>query len=377
MDFSFTDEQNELRELARKILGDFATNERLKDVESRQPIFDAELWRELGRSNLLGLAIEDGHGGSGFGWFELCLLLQEIGRSVAPVPVYASLVLGALPLSAFGSDAQKAEWLPKLATAEAIFTGALVELGSDDVTHIETTAEKRGDTFRLRGAKTLVPAAQLADRIIVPAQLGRDIGLFLVDPQAEGVTIETQTTVDRQPYAHVILEDAAGERLPETGDGTTALRWLADRATVGLCALQLGVGERALEMTAEYTRERVQFDRPIGSFQAVHQRAADAFINMEAIRLTFLEAALLLAEGEEGPHVENAIEIAKYWASEGGQFTAYACQHLHGGIGIDVDYSLHRYVLWSTQLEHSLGCASQQLQRLGARIADQGIGPTR
>ena len=107
MDFSFTDEQNELRELARKILGDFATNERLKDVESRQPIFDAELWRELGRSNLLGLAIEDGHGGSDFGWFELCLLLQEIGRSVAPVPVYASLVLGALPLSAFGTTLEE------------------------------------------------------------------------------------------------------------------------------------------------------------------------------------------------------------------------------------------------------------------------------
>ncbi|MFP6624163.1 MAG: acyl-CoA dehydrogenase family protein, partial [Myxococcota bacterium] len=132
-------------------------------------------------------------------------------------------------------------------------------------------------------------------------------------------------------------------------------------------------GERALEMTAEYARERFQFDRPIGSFQAVHQRAGDAYINMEAIRLTLLEAALFLAEGREGPAIDNAIQVAKYWASEGGQFTAYACQHLHGGIGIDVDYPLHRYFIWSTQLEHSLGCARDQLQRLGASIAELGI----
>ena len=107
MDFSFSDEQNELRELARKILGDLATNDRLKDVEASSPSFDEELWRELGRSNLLGLAIDDEHGGSGFGYFELCLLLQEIGRAVAPVPVYPTLVLAALPIAAFGSDAQK------------------------------------------------------------------------------------------------------------------------------------------------------------------------------------------------------------------------------------------------------------------------------
>jgi alkylation response protein AidB-like acyl-CoA dehydrogenase len=126
-------------------------------------------------------------------------------------------------------------------------------------------------------------------------------------------------------------------------------------------------------MTGAYAQERVQFDRPIGSFQAVHQRAADAFINMEAIRLTTLEAALFLAEERDGAAISNAVRVAKYWASEGGQFTAYACQHLHGGIGIDVDYPLHRYFIWSTQLEHSLGSARDQLQRLGATIAEHGI----
>jgi alkylation response protein AidB-like acyl-CoA dehydrogenase len=384
MDFSFSDEQNELRELARKILGDLATNERLKEIEGRETVFDADLWRELGRANLLGLAIDESHGGLGLGYFELCMLLQEIGRSVAPVPVYATALLGALPIAAFGSEAQKATWLPKVAAGEVILTGALLESGGADVTEVGASATAgTGDSFRLSGEKTLVPAAQLADCIVVPARVEGDIGLFLVDPRREGVVLEAQKTCDRQPYAQLSLDGATGERLPKTGTGSSALKWLADRATVGVCALQLGIGERALEMTAEYARERVQFDRPIGSFQAVHQRAADAFINMEAVRLTFLEAALLLSKNPGGDAVgtravdsravDNAVGVAKYWASEGGQFTAYACQHLHGGIGIDVDYPLHRYFIWSTQLEHSLGCASEQLQKLGARIAEHGI----
>lgn len=373
MDFSYTDEQNELRELARKILGDLATNDRLKDVESSTPVFDRQLWQELGRANLLGIAVPEAHGGSAFGYLELCLLLQEIGRAVAPVPVFATTLLGALPIARFGSEAQQAAWLPKVATGETILSGALVELGAAAPEDVSTRAERSGDGFALTGEKTLVPAGSLAERIVVPARTDEGIGLFLVDPKASGVTLEEQTTSDRQPHAHVTLDGAAGEALGPADRDATSLRWLVDRATIGLCAVQLGVGERALELTAEYARERVQFDRPIGSFQAVHQRAGDAFINMEAIRLSTLEAANFLAEEREGAAIDNAISVAKYWASEGGQFTAYACQHLHGGIGIDVDYPLHRYFIWSSQIEHSLGCARDQLQRLGARIAEHGI----
>ncbi len=134
--------------------------------------------------------------------------------------------------------------------------------------------------------------------------------------------------------------------------------------------MQLGVTERALEMTAEYSRERIQFDRPIGSFQAVHQRAADAYINVEAVRLCALEAAWRLSENL--PATEH-VAVAKFWAAEGGQFAAYACQHLHGGIGIDVDYPLHRYFTWAIQIEHELGSAKHQLDRLGQTIAAHGL----
>jgi len=189
---------------------------------------------------------------------------------------------------------------------------------------------------------------------------------------APGVKCEPQICSDRQPHVYLGLDgvEVAESDLLGGGDGRACLRWLVEHATAARCAMQLGVSERALEMTSEYGRERVQFDRPIGSFQAFHQRAADAFIMVEALRLSAWEAAWLLAT--ENP-AEEAVAVAKYWAAEGGQFTAYACQHLHGGIGVDVDYPLHRFFIWATRIEHELGSAPHQLEKLGARIAEKGL----
>ena len=150
------------------------------------------------------------------------------------------------------------------------------------------------------------------------------------------------------------------------GPGDGALAWLVERAMAARCAMQLGVCERALAMTGAYGRERIQFDRPIGSFQAFHQRAADAYIQVEAIRLTTWEAIWKL--DRELP-ARDAVHVAKFTAADGAAFASYACQHLHGGVGIDVDYPLHRYFKWAIQLEHELGSAKVQLERLGERIA--------
>jgi len=367
MDFSLTEEQSTVRELARKILEDLASNDRIRQVEAEEPVFDRDLWRELAKANLLGVAIGEKHGGNGLGFFTLCLLLEEIGRSVAPVPALATLALGALPLEQGAGDAAKQRWLPAVASGEAVLTAALQEAGSDDPTRPLTEAHSDGQGFRLSGEKILVPAAQLADAILVSARTSEGKGgLFLVDPDAKGLTLEHQQTTDRQPHARLRLDAVPLSADARIGDSAT-LAWLTDRATTALCAVQLGVSERALAMTAEYGVERVQFDRPIGSFQAVHQRAADAYILLEAMRLTTWDAAWRLEAGEAA---SGAVEVAKYWAAEGGQFVGYAAQHLHGGIGIDVDYPLHRYYLWAKQNELSLGSAPVQLERIGARLAE-------
>jgi alkylation response protein AidB-like acyl-CoA dehydrogenase len=142
--------------------------------------------------------------------------------------------------------------------------------------------------------------------------------------------------------------------------------WLALRAKAALCAVALGVADRAIRITAEYTTKREQFDRPIGSFQAVHQRAADAYIGIEAMRLASWQASSRIAAGEPA---DDAVAIAKYWAAEAGHFATYAAVHLHGGMGVDVDYPVHRYYLWARQIELTLGSAQRQLAELGAGLA--------
>ncbi len=374
MDFSFREDERAVAELAREILVDHATNERQKELEAAGAPFDAELWKALAQSNLLGTAIPEAHGGSELGFLALCLLLQEVGRAVAPVPVFPALVLGALPLTRFGSAAQQREWLPAIARGERIVTAALSEDASNDPAKPATTVRADGRGFRLTGTKILVPAALQAAWILVPATFpDGSLGLFYVEPDGEGVELEAQGSSDGQPHGRLTLRDARvapEDRLVGAQGGAEALRWIVERAVAARCMMQLGVTERALEMTAAYSRERVQFDRPIGSFQAVHQRAADAYIAVEAMRLCAHEAAWRLSEGKEAG---DPVAVAKFWAAEGGQFAAYACQHLHGGIGIDTDYPLHRYFTWATQLEHELGSAKHQLERIGRGIAAEGL----
>jgi alkylation response protein AidB-like acyl-CoA dehydrogenase len=374
MDFQIAEEDKTVAELAREILADRVDNELLKGMETEERKFDADLWRALAEANLLGVAIPEAHGGMELGFFALGLLMQEVGRSVAPVPVYGSLVLGALPLAEFGSEADKAEWLPKVAAGVAFLTAALIELDSSDPLRPSTRADKRDGGYRLSGEKTLVPGAEQADRILVAATADSgEIVLAWVDPSADGVRIEAQQASDRQPYAHLALDGVVigdDALLGGASGGAERLRWLVEHASAARCMMQLGVTERALEMTAEYGGERIQFERPIGSFQAFHQRAADAYIMIEAVRLSAWEAVWRLAHGLDA---RESVAVAKYWAAEGGQFAAYACQHLHGGIGIDTDYPLHRYFIWATQIEHELGAAPYQLEKLGAQIAEHGV----
>lgn len=372
MDFGFREEEQAVADLSRRILEDHATNERLKDLEARGVRVDDALWQDLAKANLLGTAVPEDHGGAGLGFLALCLLLQEVGRSVAPVPVFPALVLGALPLARFGSDAQKREWLPGIVNGERTLTAALVEAESSDPLAPATRAERGSGGVCLTGTKMVVPCGEQAARILVPAAVGEgEVGLFYVAPGGDGVMLAAEDTPDGLPHARLELSGApVVERLDAGRDGHEILRWLVERAITARCMMQLGVTERALEMTAAYGRERVQFDRPIGSFQAFHQRAADAYIQVEGIRLSAWEAAWRLSEDlPAGEHVA----VAKFFAAEGGQFASYACQHLHGGIGIDRDYPLHRYFTWAIQIEHELGSARRQLDRLGRAIAADGL----
>jgi alkylation response protein AidB-like acyl-CoA dehydrogenase len=373
MEFTFSDEQQEISGLARRILGDLVSHDRLKEIEADPEWFDRKVWDELAKAGLLGIALPDDVGGGGFGVFELCLVLEQIGRAVAPVPALPALVMGALPLAAFGTAEQRAALLPGVIAGDTILTAALVEPGNDEPSRPVVSAVADGGGWRLSGVKTCVPVVHLAARVLVPATTSDGVIVALVDPRATGVAARRQESTNHEPWFRLELDgvrvgaaDVVGA--PDTGAGIT--QWIAERTIVGQCAVMLGVAEQSLAMTAEYAKGRVQFERPIATFQAVGQRAADAYIDVEGIRLTMWQAAWQLAAGL--PAVRE-VAVAKFWAADAGQRVVHAAQHLHGGIGVDVDYPLHRYFLWAKALEAVLGGATHQLLRLGAAIAAEPV----
>lgn len=373
MDFNFSENQIMVRDLARGILDKEMTPERVKAVTAQPDWCDRELWSTFAEAGLLSLAVPEDLGGMGFGIAEACVFLQEIGRVVAPAPVLPTLVLGGLAIAQFGSDAQKKQWLEPMAAGKAMLTGALVDAGSADPGKPATTARQDGSGWILDGQKVFVPAAHLAQRILVPATTGTGVGIFLVDPRAAGVSQTRQETTTKEPLFAVKL---SGVRVNATdllgGDAQSAsekLNWIYECAVIATCATQIGVSEKTVELTSRYVCERVQFGVPIGSFQAVQHRMADCYIDLEAMRWVTWRAAWKLSQGSSAT---RDVAVAKFWAAEAGARIAAAAQHLHGGIGVDVDYPVHRYFLWSKALELSFGAAAPHLARLGRDMARTG-----
>jgi 3-oxocholest-4-en-26-oyl-CoA dehydrogenase beta subunit len=371
MDFGRSEQQDEIAGLARRILEDKATVALLRDVEAGDgERFDRGIWDALAEANLLGVALPTDVGGSGLGIIEQCLVLEQVGRTVAPVPVWASIVLGAMPVARFGGDELRRRWVPAAAEGRAILTAALAEPMNRWPERPGTVAERSGDGWVLRGTKTCVPAGTIADAILVPASLGDgQVGVFVVDPAAEGLTIEAQAVTNRDTEARLTLDGVHvpdGSLLATPERGHEVLGWIVERATIGLCAQVAGIVGRALEMTAAYTKERIQFDRPIATFQAVGQRAADAYIDVEATQLVLWQAAWRLSEGLPAA-VE--VEVAKFWAADAAHRVAHTAVHLHGGTGVDVDHPIHRYFIAAKELEFTLGGATDQLLRIGAAFA--------
>jgi alkylation response protein AidB-like acyl-CoA dehydrogenase len=370
MDFAFTDEQLAVSEAARGLFAGLVDPDRVGAVEHSHDAVDRELWQALADADLLGVSVPEAHGGGGCGLMELCLLLQAQGNVVAPVPLWSTLVLGALPIARYGSEAQQAAWLPRVVSGEVMLTAALTGTANSVSSLPLVTASPEGRGWVLNGTELAVPQAHLAARIVVPARTADGaVLLALLDPESPGVTLERSVTTNREVHPHLHLADVAigdGDVLVSPDGGTEALDALLMAAITGLCALQVGVCEAALAQTADYLNNRHQFGRPLSTFQGTMLRAADAAIDIEAMRVTLLNAAWLIDTGRDAA---MAVRVAKWQASERGQRTVHATQHLHGGMGADVTFPIHRYFLWGKQIELVLGGPGAQLSKLGAQIA--------
>jgi len=374
MDFSLSDEQHAVVEAATGLFSGLVDTARVVALEHTEDRVDRELWAALAGADLLGLAVPERFGGAGYGLMELCLLLQAQGNVVAPVPLWATLVLGALPLARFGHPAQQGRWLPGVVAGDVMLTAALSGSANSvrGLPSIEATPHVGG--WALRGTELAVPQAHLANCILVPARSpdGRVL-IALVDPASPGVSLERALTTNREVHPHLHLDHAivlSDNIVAGPESGRAVLDDMLVAASTALCALQVGVCEEALRQTAAHLNQRTQFGRPLSTFQGTMLRAADAAIDIEAMRVTLQRAAWLYDAGRDAT---DAVGVAKWQASERGQRTVHATQHLHGGLGADITYPIHRYFLWGKQLELLLGGPSHQLSRLGAGIATKAL----
>ena len=381
MDFSFSAEQEAVVASAARVFEGHLSPERRAEVAAAGEGFDRRLWAALAEAGLLGLAVPEALGGSGLGFGEVSVLLEEAGRAAAPVPLWAALVLGGMTIDRFGSDEQRRAYLPRLAAGEVVLTAALVEPGADARRPLTTARPRPGGGWLLEGAKVCVPAGPVAGAFLVPASLPPADGtagagavtVFVVDAGTRGLGVTPLATTTDIPEARLDLDGVRvgpGAVLGRPGRGGEIVDWLVLRATSGLCSLTAGTCRAALRLTADHAVTRRQFDRSIASFQAVAQRAADAYVDTEAVELTARQAAWRLAAGLPA---EEHVAIAKFWAADGGQRVVHAAQHIHGGLGVDRSYPLHRYFLAAKQLELTLGGATASLLRLGELMATEEV----
>ena len=377
MDFTFDEAQSAVAETAAGILGSQVTPERIQKIEASDDRFDRELWAQLAEADLLGLSVPEAWGGGGYGMVEAAIVLEAQGRVVAPLPLWATVVLGAMPLAALASETVQSSLLPGVARGEVVLTAAvadaLADVNAGGIGRPMVSAIKGPGGVLLSGTALAVPFAHVADAVLVPAALpDGSVIIGVVDPRSPSVSVERAVTTNREVHPHLHLDGVAvpTERLLAGGEpepSRVALDWMFDRARTGLCALQVGVCESAVAQTATYLNGRQQFGRPLSTFQGTMLRLADAAIDTESVRVTMWQAAWRLGQGLDA---ERAVSVASWFASDAGQRAVHATQHLHGGIGADVGYPIHRYFLWGKQLELMLGASSALLARLGRQVVE-------
>ena len=362
MDFTTTEAANDLGGLVDTIVDSVCTPEHQRELDGLDQRFDRALWGKLIDADILSSASAASLGGDGFGVLEQVAILVALGHQMAAVPYLDSVMLAAGALARFGSEELQQSWGVPAVRGEKILTVALEgEMGEGPV-----QATRAGDGYRLTGTRTQAGYGPVADAFLVPAETDSGSAVFLVAADDPGVTVTALKTTGFNSAGHLALDGVAVDDSRRVG-GSEVVAWLETLVTLGRSAFQLGVLERGLQMTAEYARTREQFDRPIGSFQAVGQRLADGYIDVKGLRLTLTQAAWKVSEDIPA---EIDVASAAFWAADAGHRVAHTVVHVHGGVGVDTDHPAHRYFLAAKETEFALGGATGQLRRIGRELAE-------
>jgi alkylation response protein AidB-like acyl-CoA dehydrogenase len=357
MDLDFSEEQEMLREMVRGVCTEYAPIEVVRELEDDPKGFSDQLWKQLGELDLLGLLIPEAYGGSEQSMIEGAIVYEEFGRSLAPSPHFASCVLSAGALVAAGSDEQKQAWLPKIASGDAILVPAWLEpKNSCGAKGVQMRAEASGDGFQLTGRKWHVPFASSASRLLVLARTGdgeQDVDLFLVDPTAKGVTLTQQMSLASDTQYEVTFDGVAvseADRVGAAGSGWKTWDSVMHDGVILAAALAAGGATRSLELTVDYAKEREQFGKPLGAFQAIAHYLADAATNIEGGTTLVYEAAWARSEGRS---VAQLAPMAKLFMCQVYRDCSAMSLQVFGGVGFTIEYDAQLYFRRAKQLQLS------------------------
>ncbi len=375
MDFALNEEQEMLRKSARDFLSIECPKSLVREIEASDLGYSSELWKRMATLGWMGLALPEEYGGAGLNILDLAILFEEFGRAAVPGPVFSTIALGALPILEYGTEEQKQSILHKIASGEIILTAAIAEPEVDeDPRFITTQSIPQGEGLEITGVKLMVPYAHIADYLIVVARTDGAYGdeegitLIIVDGKAPAIGITPLVTIAPDKQFEVAFDKvsvSSSDILGALHKGLPLVKAILRKATALQCAMMVGGAQMALEMTAEHTKTRIQFERPLGAFQAVQHRLADMFIDVNGARWITYQAIWRLSEGLPA---EKEVAIAKAFTNIACQRVALSAQQLHGGVGVDMDYDLHFYFRQAKAFELRLGSTPFHLETLEAEI---------
>jgi len=351
MDLGLTEEQEMLKNFARDFLEKECPEKLVRDMEDDETGHSPELWRGMAEQGWQGLVIPPEYGGSGMTFLDLIILIEEFGRALVPGPFVPTMVGGAIPILEMGSEAQKKEFLPKIAAGEMVMTLAFTEPSARfDAEGVELEAKAEGDSYVLNGTKLFVRDSHVSDYMVVVARTKKGakpedgITLFVVDSKSPGVTHTLLKTIASDKQTEVKFENVKvpkGNVFGQVDKGWAPLKRVMLKAAVAECAYLVGLAQMDFEISVNYAKERVQFGRPIGAFQAIQHKCADMVTDVDGARFIMYKAAWSVSENE--PDAEMDVHMAKAWCSEATRRVVAHGQQIHGGIGFTKDYKLQLY----------------------------------
>ena len=369
MDLGLSETQELLKNSARDFLENESPEQLVRDMEEDDAGYSPALWSKMAEQGWQGLLVPEEQGGAGFDFLDLCVLLEEFGRALVPGPFMSTVLGGAVPIMAIGSDEQKAEFLPRIASGDVIFTLALTEPSARfDEEGVQCEATVNGNEVTFTGTKLFVPDANVADYMVVAGRTANGVTLGIVANDQAGVEVTQLQTIARDKQAEVKLNGATGQLLGTDGAGWDALKPVLNRYTVAECAYLVGLAQMDFEISVDYAKERVQFGRPIGSFQAIQHKCADMVTDVDGSRFIMYKAAWSLATDQPDSDTQMSVNMAKAWCSEATRRVVAHGQQIHGGIGFTKDYKIQLYFRRQKRAELAFGDADYHRELVAQQL---------